>query len=241
MISPKTEIDETYDESNYTEKRLTSNMMYELADEQFKGNKDQETYDFTIFKHNLYSNRIQEEKSIKNLKEETILQLIFQKIDADNSGYIDFHELGNFLVLFAKETNRPVPNKDMIQMLYTILDTNEDGKISYNEIKGILREIVKILNNTFGQEYQVYLYEQMLMDENKLKGILKTIFEKYDTDNSGLISKNELYEMIKSISVEFDAQAPSEEEILSIIQEYDKNDDNSLSFKEMKNFLYIIL
>jgi len=114
MISPKTEIDETYDESNYTEKRLTSNMMYELADEQFKGNKDQETYDFTIFKHNLYSNRIQEEKSIKNLKEETILQLIFQKIDADNSGYIDFHELGNFLVLFAKETNRPVPNKDMI-------------------------------------------------------------------------------------------------------------------------------
>jgi len=126
-------------------------------------------------------------------------------------------------------------------MLYTILDTNEDGKISYNEIKGILREIVKILNNTFGQEYQVYLYEQMLMDENKLKGILKTIFEKYDTDNSGLISKNELYEMIKSISVEFDAQAPSEEEILSIIQEYDKNDDNSLSFKEMKNFLYIIL
>ena len=38
-------------------------------------------------------------------------------------------------------------------MLYRLLDVDMDGKISFDEIKEVLDEIIKILENRFDVEY----------------------------------------------------------------------------------------
>ena len=87
--------------------------------------------------------------------------------------------------MFAKQTDQAVPDQKQIKMLMTILDSNQDGKISYEEIKCVLGDIIKILDKTFGKEYQIHLYEKMLSDEMKFNDVLKGIFDQYDSNKNG--------------------------------------------------------
>lgn len=87
--------------------------------------------------------------------------------------------------MFAKQTDQAVPDQKQIKMLMTILDSNQDGKISYEEIKCVLDDIIKILDKTFGKEYQIHLYEKMLSDEMKFNDVLKGIFDQYDSNKNG--------------------------------------------------------
>jgi len=40
-------------------------------------------------------------------------------------------------------------------MLYRVLDVDEDEKISFDEIKVVLNEILKIIENRFDEEYKL--------------------------------------------------------------------------------------
>ncbi len=40
-------------------------------------------------------------------------------------------------------------------MLYRVLDVNDDEKISFDEIKVVLNEILKIIENRFDEEYKL--------------------------------------------------------------------------------------
>ena len=61
--------------------------------------------------------------------------------------YINWNELKAFLFGMASIMGTPPPNNKQISLMFKALDKNRDGKISFNEIKGVLSELVEILKN----------------------------------------------------------------------------------------------
>ena len=58
-------------------------------------------------------------------------------------------------------------------MMFKILDQNEDGKVSFNEMSDLLDSIVKIVNDQFDQEYQTMQYQELLNEEERLHEVAK--------------------------------------------------------------------
>ena len=169
------------------------------------------------------------------------MRIIFEKMDKDGSGHIDEFELANFLSVFAGYLKQPVPNQKQVKMLYKLLDADLDGKISYQEIREVLCQIIKIVENKFNNEYEILQYEGILKDKEKLDVTLKELFEEFDADGSGQIDKKELYTLLIAVSEQFDIDPPSQEDVELVLSNLDENSDNLLDYKEMRHFLEAIL
>jgi len=96
----------------------------------------------------MQSRLTQEEKNeirTKALDEEVFGKLvddIFNEIDEDRSGYIDRKEMGKLLKNLSEELGNPMPTEEDIDKKMKKLDLNKDGKISKEESRPIVREIV---------------------------------------------------------------------------------------------------
>jgi len=74
-----------------------------------------------------------------------VIKKIIQEIDTDGSGFIEWKELTNFLNMFAKRQGQPQPSETQSNQLFKILDSNKDGKLSFEEISGFLNDILLIV------------------------------------------------------------------------------------------------
>jgi hypothetical protein len=64
---------------------------------------------------------------------------VFDPIDADGSGFIDQSELLNSMIKAASAANAPAPTEQQVAAAIQEADTNQDGKVAFEEYLGLLR------------------------------------------------------------------------------------------------------
>ena len=68
----------------------------------------------------------------------------FQKIDTDNREYLDQVQIEQVLTGISKRFKASDLTKDQVQQAMNCIDIDKDGKVSYDEFKTLLVEILKI-------------------------------------------------------------------------------------------------
>ena len=141
---------------------------------------------------------------MKTLTEKQFLEIkdIFQRVDKDNDGIITLEELEQVL----KSTLKHLPDHKILQMVNEA-DTDSSGNISYQE-----------------------LY-RMLKRKNKKNKLMKS-FKLFDTNGDGLISLEELKEVLKQTG-----GILSDEQLANMIKDVDQDGDGNLSYKEFLNIM----
>ena len=79
-----------------------------------------------------------------------VLDDIFGEIDEDKNGYIDREEMGKLLENLSQALESPTPTEEDITREMKKLDVNKDGKISKEEIRPIVKEIVLLTLDYLG-------------------------------------------------------------------------------------------
>ncbi|KAM3133221.1 hypothetical protein pb186bvf_014649 [Paramecium bursaria] len=68
---------------------------------------------------------------------------LFRSYDKDKSGYIDRSELLGLLIKLSQEWHCQTPSDYELNKVYAYLDTNQDGRISFDEFVTLSEVIVK--------------------------------------------------------------------------------------------------
>ena len=82
---------------------------------------------------------------------------------------------------------------------------------------------------------------QLLEDPTKFKLIVESVFNTFDTDGSGQISRKELSEALNSLAAEAGVPQPTEEEVSEGMKGLDTNKDGLLSQDEFSTLVRLIL
>ena len=117
---------------------------------------------------------------------------IFDKYDADNSGYLDKAELTNYMIETNTKLNLPPPTPKEVEEAFSKMDENNDGKLQFEECKSALVDLIINLwtqkENEAEKENSKTIradYLATLNDEDKINSAVKAIFDKYDIDGNG--------------------------------------------------------
>lgn len=139
----------------------------------------------------------------ENMPKEEIegLKQMFISIDTDKSGTITVDELRQGL----KEKGELLPDTDL-QKLMSNMDVDGNGVIDYEEFVAATMNLYKLEN------------------ENLLKA-----FQKFDADNSGYITKDELVTALKDREDELDIE--------QILAEVDKDNDGKIDYEEFRDMM----
>ena len=86
--------------------------------------------------------KIEKKKEIERLAKE-----IFQSIDVDSSDYLDESEINQLLKMVSNSD--AAISKEHVKDVFKALDTDGDGKISFEEFKVY---IIKMIDNTEEEE-----------------------------------------------------------------------------------------
>lgn len=141
-------------------------------------------------------------------KELQCLRDEFEKIDKDGSGYIEIDELREAL------TNRNLKQStEEIQAIIDQLDYANNDKINYTEFIAATIDVRKIINQ----------------DERKLKAI----FNSFDVDNTGGISRENL-----KLAFSKYGRLITDQEIDDIMKMHDKKHTDFIDFQEFKVMVF---
>ena len=67
---------------------------------------------------------------------------IFDKYDTDHSGYLDMSELTNYMIATNKKLGLPPPSEKDVQKAFGSMDENNDGQLSFEEVKSALVDLI---------------------------------------------------------------------------------------------------
>ncbi|EAX99763.1 EF hand family protein [Trichomonas vaginalis G3] len=141
------------------------------------------------------------EEVLKQLKE------LFDMVDKDNSGAIDYHEMCYFL----NELGIKSPSFFSVLIWY-ITDKNGDDLLSYDEFKVLVLNLPKI---------------------EKLPEFVATLaFIKLDKDHSNSLDLDEMTKLFNDLNNHI-----SKEEIIKIFNHFDKDHSGTIDLKEFKRFI----
>ena len=138
------------------------------------------------------------------------LQKEFVGLDADGNGEITVEELGKLLRSMRIKLKL---SETQIRRALKQIDRNGDGTIDEEEMMEILEKF-----DTDGIVYKA-LHERSSIRQD---------FQKYDNDNSGYITKDELVKIIKDRT---GIQVP-EKHIALMMKDVDENDDDQINYEE---------
>ena len=86
------------------------------------------------------------EKMLKNKPLiDSLIDEMFMKSDLNQSGFVEYTELYFAMTEMAKELNKTVPTKEKVAEIMDKLDLNKDGKLSKEEYKPFVLELLKKL------------------------------------------------------------------------------------------------
>jgi Ca2+-binding EF-hand superfamily protein len=110
-----------------------------------------------------------------NVFSEEEFKASFKRVDKDQSGYITADEVENFLF----ETYGFPPLEDEVSMFMKEFDTNQDGKVSWDEFSAALGRIKERVNQkaTGAKEYKSF--NKLRDDRYKHKRMVGEIQDKY--------------------------------------------------------------
>lgn len=83
--------------------------------------------------------------------------------------------------------------------------------------------------------------QSLLKNEHKFNKFTTTAFQMADTDNSGLINSEELYNILYTISTDIGANPPSKEDAKEIVVHLDTDRSGKISLDEFKTLIKDIL
>jgi len=104
----------------------------------------------------------------------TIVDRIFDLLDGDDNGYIDYEEF----VRGCIDCDQFIDDK-IIRMSFRFFDKDDNGEITFEEIKSV--------------------FEKNFRKEININKIIKDIISQVDTNNDGKISYEEFVKMMKTM------------------------------------------
>ena len=76
----------------------------------------------------------------------------FHALDTDNSGYIDEKELFKAMTQMAQDSGVPVPSLEQLQQAMQAIDRNRDGKVNFDEFLELMRQTLRDMLKSLGEE-----------------------------------------------------------------------------------------
>ncbi|CAF0768172.1 unnamed protein product [Brachionus calyciflorus] len=134
------------------------------------------------------------------------LRRAFEELDSNNSKYLSRRELKQ---AFANLDIRA--SEDEIDIVLNQMDTNQDGKIDFNEYARVMAR----------NYYKKHSKEDLIY-----------AFKKYDINNSGNISVEELRTVLSKM-----CRFVSREEAEDLVRKVDRNKDGQINFEEFADLL----
>jgi Ca2+-binding EF-hand superfamily protein len=77
-----------------------------------------------------------------------IVKAAFESVDTDGSGYIEEAELKEVMTSVARDINMPEPSQEDVSKVLIELDSNRDGKVSQEEFKVLIRQVLELMLTT---------------------------------------------------------------------------------------------
>lgn len=155
---------------------------------------------------------------------------LIKKFDRDNDGYISVSELTQGL----RTMGIYLTNEER-DALMSKLDTNRDGNISDVEIYNVLSLInTKDLGNQAKENADIALKKLAAGAEehSNMKEYVRFLIKKFDFDNDGIITFNELCDGIRALHIFLTLK-----ERQALMKALDLNNDGELSADELYNVL----
>ena len=131
-------------------------------------------------------------------------------MDADGNGEVTVDELGTMLTSMRLKLQL---SDKMIQNILKQIDSNGDGTVDSDELLQVLEKF-----DTDGLVCKALLARASIRQE----------FEKYDSDKSGFITRDELVQIINDRT---GIKLP-EKHIAKLMEDCDQNDDNQINYEE---------
>jgi Ca2+-binding EF-hand superfamily protein len=81
-------------------------------------------------------------------KLDEITKIAFDSVDADKSGSIDSIELERVLAQISSDMGADPPTKEDVNEVLKYLDTDNSGKIEYDEFKVLIKDVLESMVQT---------------------------------------------------------------------------------------------
>eukprot|EP00746_Dinoflagellata_sp_MGD_P020619 gnl/MRDRNA2_/MRDRNA2_148060_c0_seq1.p1 gnl/MRDRNA2_/MRDRNA2_148060_c0~~gnl/MRDRNA2_/MRDRNA2_148060_c0_seq1.p1 ORF type:complete len:298 (+),score=70.98 gnl/MRDRNA2_/MRDRNA2_148060_c0_seq1:76-969(+) len=140
------------------------------------------------------------------------LKIEFRKWDTDGSGTISFEELMELM-----STLNPSWTKSELDELWRLADKNNSGRLEYDEFVDVI---------------MVYEGEE-LTEVGDAADVMKDQFRKWDKDNSGVISTEELSQLLRTLNPDWNA-----EQLDMLFKLIDKNHNGKIEYCEFVDFIH---
>jgi Ca2+-binding EF-hand superfamily protein len=77
-----------------------------------------------------------------------VVKAAFESVDTDGSGFIDAPELKKVMSSVAGDIGMPEPSDNDVIEVMRELDANNDGKISEDEFKVLIKQVLELMLST---------------------------------------------------------------------------------------------
>jgi len=176
--------------------------------------------------------------SLEEIEKE--VQALFERYDEDKSGYLETNEFR--LLLKDLRTRLPFITEDDLQFFLCEADVNQDNKIEYHEFIPIALQIIQTVYSRKKCDQENEGVRDMArslvrgMDKEELERVLHTIFQAFDTDGSGSLSRDEFVKALQSMELGL-----TRREVNCVLSQYDTNRDGQISYNEFVPFAFDLL
>ena len=84
-----------------------------------------------------------------------ITKLAFEKIDVDNSGFLEMKEIETIMLRISADMGVEPPKQQDIEEVFKSLDKDNNGTIDYNEFALLIKNILlSLIKNEEGDEHE---------------------------------------------------------------------------------------
>jgi len=171
-------------------------------------------------------------KKFGDCLDEDRIREIFQRIDDDGNGEIDFAELSRVL------QSAGAKKKD-IQNIFNAANLDKEGGISFNEFKTVLmsEEPPELKDRQHYQKaFRTIMGEQLELQQKgrmtiSWRAAARRLFASMDLDHNGALDCHELRTLLRRLGVD-------ERDISFLVASVDLNKDGSLSFDEFTKVIF---
>lgn len=155
-----------------------------------------------------------------------LLRVVFEAIDKDKSGGVDYQELASFGQFVG---NRDWTEDDL-KKLFKDADVNNDGVLSLDEFQTFcFKETGHHSSERFQAMIQGFIEVGNLMEERKK--MIKAVYDKIDLDGNGSVNRDEMMEFGKFMNSKFD-----DEKLQKLMDQMDLDKDGVISYEEFLGY-----
>lgn len=180
--------------------------------------------------------------TVEELRER--ITTIFLDADRDGNGYLDAREFKDVVQAFTRELGLPSAN---VRRIMAEADENADGCIEYHEFVPLAVDLIQTLiaRQKFEEEKQAREDEAVEksrlfllhgMSKEELEDVLTEMFRQADTDGSGMLSRSEFRNALKSTKLGL-----TRREINVLLAEVDTDADGQISYEEFLPLCFNLL